>query len=162
MRTASKRVLSVGVAAVMAAGAASAAQASSTNVVTAIKAQDKIISKTIGYKELNGKIQAKTPAQARRLITNLDKLEKISAHSVDIVAASTASSAKQREGKQDWIKGSREQNRGLLQLDAALKDVLDKKVAAFKREYPKAIKTFAAGTKLGIKGDKLLGLPITD
>jgi hypothetical protein len=78
------------------------------------------------------------------------------------VAVSSTTSAKQREGKRLWVKGSREQNRGILELHAALRDLLIGKTAASKTESVKSAKALVAGTKLGIKGDKLLGLPTTD
>jgi hypothetical protein len=144
------------------AGVASSAQAGSTNVVTAIKTQDAIIKRAPGFKELSGQVKPKTKAQAVKFIADLTKIEKISAHAVDVVAASSTTSAKQREGKQLWVKGSREQNRGILEFHTALVDAVDQKSAAFKTEFLKATKSFTAGTRLGIKGDKLLGLPPTD
>jgi hypothetical protein len=144
------------------AGVASAAQAGSTNVVTAIKTQDAVIRHAPGFKVLSGKVKPKTRAQAVKFVADLTKLEKISAHAVDVVAASSTTSAKQRAGKQLWVKGSREQNRGILDLHAALRDELVGKTAASKTEAVKAAKALLAGTKLGVKGDKLLGLPTTD
>jgi hypothetical protein len=165
MRPLHRRVLPL--AAVLAgaggvAGVASSAQAGSTNVVTAIKTQDAIIKRAPGYKVLTGQVKPKTKAQALKFVADLTKLEKVSAHAVDVVAASSTTDAKQREGKRLWVQGSREQNRGILDLHAALRDLLIGKTAAFKTESVKSAKALVAGTKLGIKGDKLLGLPTTD
>jgi hypothetical protein len=144
------------------AGVASSAQAGSTNVVTAIKTQDAIIKRAPGFKELSGKFKPKTKAQAEKFVADLVKLEKVSAHAVDVVAASSTTSAKQREGKQLWVRGSREENRGILEFHTALQDLIDHKTAEFKTDYVKAAKALVAGAKLGSKGDKLLGLPASD
>jgi hypothetical protein len=157
-----RRVLPLAAVLAGVGGVASSAEAGSTNVVTAIRTQDAIIKRAPGYKVLSGQVKPKTKAQAIKFVADLTKLEKVSTHAVDVVAASSTTSAKQREGKRLWVKGSRGQNRGILDLHAALRDELIGKTAASKTEAVKAAKAFAAGTKLGIKGDKLLGLPVTD
>jgi hypothetical protein len=138
------------------------AHASSTDVVSAIKTANHVIDQTRGYKELIGKLTPKTKAQAERIVGDFTELEKVADHQVDLVAQSSTSSAKQVQGKRDWVQGSREQDQGILQFRDAFKDVIEGNEAAFKRDFVKGSKTFVTGTKLGIKGDKLLGLPSTD
>jgi type IV secretory pathway TrbL component len=140
------------------------AQASSPNVVTAIKAQDKVISRTAGLKEFNHLDVKKLPARtrAKRLIADFGKLEKTAARGIAVVSKASTTSARQKQGKAFWIAGSREQTRAIRQLQSALKNVLAGDTTAAKTQYRKAIKTFLVGTILGIKGDKLLGLPDTD
>jgi hypothetical protein len=60
------------------------------------------------------------------------------------------------------VKGSREQDRGILELQTSLKDFIHGDKAAAKKHDIAAIKELVLGTKLGIKGDKLLGLPPSD
>jgi hypothetical protein len=139
---------------------AGAAQASSPNVVSAIKAQDKIISKAPAWKAL--KHEPTSIAQVKKLISDIASLEKLGVHAVAVVSRSSTTSAKQRQGKADWINGSREQDRGLLELGTALKDALAGNGAGSAAEYTKGIAKVNAGTALGSKGDRLLGLPPND
>jgi hypothetical protein len=159
MRNLSLRALSAGVALALTGGLAGAAQASPTNVVTAIKTQDEIITQTPGDKALRH-LTVNTRAQAKKLVVELGALEKTATHAVTVVSQSSTSSARQRQGKADWIRGSEEQNRAILELITAFKEALADNQAA-KAEYTKATKLLAAGSALGAKGDKLLGLPTT-
>ena len=161
MRTYRTGALSLGVAIALAGGITGTAQADQPNVVTAIKAQDKIMKQSPALKKINN-LNGTSKAQARKLVADLGKLEKLSEHAVSVVAKASTSDAKQRQGKQDWLKGTREQNRGLLQLRTALKSAIAGNKTAFKGEYTKALKTLISGAQLSAKGDKLLGLPTND
>jgi hypothetical protein len=162
MRKLSIRTLSATTALALVAAMASVAHASQPNVTVAIKAQDKVINQSPGSADLNHLKKLSTRAQAKKLVVDLTKLEKTAAHAITVVARSSTTSAQQQQGKADWLKGSREQDRGIRQLTVALKDVLAGNKTAAKAQSQKALKTLLAGTELGIKGDKLLGLPADD
>lgn len=162
MRTLGIRLISAGAALALIVGMAGVAQASAPNVVTAIKAQDKVIQRSPGWKELQHFKKVTTRAQTKKFIADLGKLAKTASRAVNVVSKASTSSARQRQGKADWVKGSREQTRGIRQLRTALKDALAGKKAAAKKELHTALKTILAGTTLGMKGDKLLGLPTSD
>jgi hypothetical protein len=159
MRNLTIRCLALSAALALTGATAGAAQASSPNVVSAIKAQDKIINKAPAWKALNH--EPTSEAQVKKLISDLGSLEKLGAHAVAVVSRSSTTSAKQRQGKADWINGSREQDRGMLELGTALKDALAGNAASV-AEYNKGLDKIDAGTALGSKGDKLLGLPRDD
>ena len=160
MRNLTIRCLALSAALGLSAAIAGAAQASSPNVVSVIKAQDKILSKAPGWSAFSQ--QPTSAAGVKKLIADLDSLEKLGAHAIAVVSRSSTTSAKQRQGKADWLAGSREQDRALLGLGTALEDVLAGNGSASAAAYDKAIKLIDAGSALSAKGDKLLGLPSDD
>jgi hypothetical protein len=153
--------VSLGAVLVMIAGSAGVAHATTTNVVTAIKAQDKILKNSQGLKDLNH-LKVSSPAQIKKFVPDLTKLKNADAHAVTVVSTSSTTSPRQRQGKADWIKGSKEQIRGLLKVRSAFEDLLAGRKTAFKSDYVKGIKELEAGAHLGSRGDKLLGLPSAD
>ena len=164
MRRLSIRTLSALAAMTFVVATTGVAYAGSPNVVTAIKAQDKVISSTPGWNELNHLNLKKLPARSRakRLSADFGKLAKAAARGISVVSKASTTSARQRQGKAFWIEGSREQTRSIRQLQSAFKDVVAGNRTAAKMQYRKGITTFVVGTVLDIKGDKLLGLPDTD
>jgi len=156
------RVVSLSLAAAIAAGASSGvAQAKSANVVTVIKAQDRLIKRSPAYKDLQHfNVNTKTPA--KKLVKSFSALKRETDHAATVVAAASTSSARQKRGQRDWVAGMREGARGIGQFDTAIKDLMAGKKAMAKREATKAEKTLKAGNALGSKGDKLLGLPTRD
>lgn len=156
------RVVSLGVSVAVIAGiTGGVAQAKSTNVVTAIKSQDKLIKRSPAYKELQH-FDVKTKTQARTLLKSFSALQREADHAASVVAAASTSSARQKSGRRDWVNGMREGARGIGQFDTGIKDLLAGKKTDAKREVVKAEKTLKAGNALGSKGDKLLGLPTRD
>lgn len=152
--------LSVGL---LALGAASgSAAAAPRNVVAVIKAQDKIIHRMPADRYLNEHLNTSSKPVAEKLAPELGQLYTASQHAVSLVATASTSNARQRQGKADWIKGSREDDRGLLQYRAALRDLIAVDQAAFKREKAISTKTIGAGLILSAKGDKLLRISIND
>jgi hypothetical protein len=155
------RVVSLGLAAVVAMGATGVAQAASTNVVTAIKTQDRVIKRSPAYKDLQH-IDVKTKAQARMLLKSFSTLRREADHAASVVAAASTSGARQKQGQRDWVNGAREFASGLGEFLTGFNDLRAGKTADAKRELLKADKTLKAGNALGSKGDKLLGLPTRD
>ena len=156
------RVISLGLSVAVVAGVTGGvAQARSTNVVSAIKTQDKLIRRSPAYKDLQH-FDVKTKGQAKTLLKSFPALEREADHAATVVAAASTDSVRQRRGQRDWVAGMREGARGIGQFDTAIKDVLAGRKATAKREAIKAEKTIKAGNALGSKGDKLLGLPTSD
>jgi hypothetical protein len=156
------RVVSLGLSvAVAAAATGGVAQANSTNVVTAIKSQDKVIKRSPAYKELQH-FDVKTKTQARTLLKSFSALQREADHAASVVAAASTSSARQKSGQRDWVNGMREGARGIGQFETGIKDLLAGKKTDAKQEVVRAEKTLKAGNALGSKGDKLLGLPTRD
>jgi hypothetical protein len=152
------RVLAVCAASLLVGAGAGAAQASGTTAKAAVKVQDRTIQSSAAYKSLKH-IKINTPAQARKLIAEFKVLQRRIDHAATVVAAASSSDAKQKQGQRDWVRGVRDLGRGIGQLDRGLQLVIHNKEAAGKRELAKADKTVAAATRIGTRGDKLLGLP---
>jgi hypothetical protein len=155
------RVVSIGLAVAVAASASGVAQATSTNVVTAIKAQDRVIKRSPAYKDLQ-RVDVKTKAQARTLLRSFSALRREADQAATVVAAASTSNARQKQGQRDWVHGAREFANGLGEFDAGFRDLAAGKTADAKRELLKAERTLKAGNALGSRGDKLLGLPTSD
>jgi hypothetical protein len=162
MRNVTSHCLSVAAALALTGSLAGAAQASSTNVVTAIKAQDRLVKRTPGFKTLNDNLNVKTVSAAKKAVPVIEPLVKASARAVRVVAKASTSSAQQRQGKADWIKGSEEEDRGLLEYRTALEDLIEGKHSAFKAMDTKAQTLIGKGVTIGSKGDQLLGISIND
>lgn len=157
MRNLTIRGIALGAALALAGTTAGVAQASQPNVVKAIRAQDKIIGKSPVWKALQN--PPTTAAGFEQLIAEVPALVKAGDHAIAVVSKSTTTSAKQRAGKQDWLKGSRQQLQGLNEAQTALTDLFAGNATTAQTELAKAVQDVAAGTKLSTKGDKLLGLP---
>jgi len=155
------RVVSLGVSVAVAAGASGIAQAKTTNVVQAIKTQDKVIKHSHAYKELQH-FDATTKTQARTLLKSFSALRRKADHAATVVAAASTSSAQQKQGQRDWVDGVREVARGIGQFDTGIRDLIAGNKAAAKRELRKAERTVKAGNAIGTKGDRLLHLPTSD
>jgi hypothetical protein len=154
--------LSIAAALALTATLVATAQAASTNVVTVIKTQDALVRRMPDYKTFNENLNVKTVAAAKKVVPIIAPFEKASARATHIVAQASASSAKQRQGKADWVKGSNEADRGILEYLAALKDLIAGNHAAFQTGDAKAQKLIANGVTLGAKGDRLLGISINE
>ena len=83
-----------------------------------------------------------------------------SRYAIAVVAKSTTSSARQRQGKARWITASKEQERGILEYRTALEALLAGKQAAFKTEHTRALNLIAASLVLSAKADHLLGISV--
>jgi len=137
------------------------AQASSTSVTAAIKAQDKIFKTSPAYKSLKD-FKLSTTAEAKKLVKEFKALRVAADHAATVVSEASASGAKQKQGQNDWVDGLREAATGMGMLNTALQDALDGKAAAAKTLLAKGQKGLDAGNALGDKGDRLLGLPTSD
>lgn len=155
------RVVSLLVAGLCVVCAAGVAQASATTVVSAVKAQDKIVKDSAAYKSLKH-VTANTPAAAHKLIAEFKVLQSKVEHAATVVSRASASGAKQEQGQKDWVTGVRDLARGIGQFDTGLQDVIDHKTAAGKAELTKATHTLATANTVGDKGKKLLGIPAGD
>ncbi len=137
------------------------AQASSMSVAAAIKAQDKAIKRSPAYQQLRH-FDAKTPAQAKALISKFAALETTVKHAATAVSGASATTSTQKQAQSEWVKGAREEATGIGQLETGVKDLVAGKNSTAKTEVAKAVKTIKAGDVLGAEADKLLGLPSSD
>lgn len=160
MRSLRGRVLPLGAGLVVMCGAAGAAQAATPNVKTVIKAQDRLIRKSPEYAKLKT-ISVQTPAQAQTVVVALGALHKALEHAATVVSKSSTTSARQRTGRNEWVKAARELAHGLTQLQTALRDAEHGNKTAAQAEILKADKTMKAANTLGTKADRLIGLPKT-
>ena len=147
-------------AAAILAGQAATADAASS-VTAAIKSQDTAVRHNPAVRAL-AHFQANTSAQAQKLIPEFQAATKAFDHAATVVSHASASSAQQTAGQKDWVGGVRELARGFTQLSTALRDVVSGDRTAAQREAVTALKTVKAGERLGVKGDRLLGLPSSD
>ena len=131
------------------------------SVTAAIKAQDHAVNHSSAIKKLEH-FHAKTPAQAKKLIPDFQAAVKKLDHAASVVSRAAASTAKQRAGRKDWVDGVRGLGRGFSQLVGALKDIGHSNPSAAKTAALAAQRTIIKAEELGVKGDRLLGLPTTD
>jgi cell division protein ZapA (FtsZ GTPase activity inhibitor) len=153
-----ERLAALIVAAVCMGCAAGAAQASATTVVAAVKTQDRIVKSSAAYRGLKH-VTADTPQQARKLIVEFKALQRRLEHAATVVSRATATDARQRRGKADWVTGVRDLGRGIGQLDSGLTDVIKGRTAAGKALLKRANRTLAAANAIGTRGKRLLGIP---
>jgi hypothetical protein len=162
MRNVRSQCLSIAAALALTASLAGAAQASSTNVATAIKTQDRLVRRTPECKTFNANLNVKTVSKAKKVVPVIEPLEKAAARAVRVVAKASTSSARQRRGKADWIKGSEEVDRGMLEYRTALEDLIAGKQSAFKAIDARAQTLIDKGVTLSSNGDQLIGISIND
>ena len=128
--------------------------------MSAIKTQDRLIRRLPANKDFTAHLNAITVSQAKKLEPQIGPLVKASDHAIAVVAKSTTSSSRQRQGKTLWIKASHEQEHGILEYRAALEDLLAGKQAAFKTEHTKALNLINASVLLSAKADGLLKISV--
>jgi hypothetical protein len=153
--------LSLVTMAVVVLGLAGTAGARSMSVTAAIKAQDRAVKHSTALKKLS-RLNASTPAQAKKVIPDLQALEKKLDQAATAVSKATASTPRQKAGQKDWVGGVRGLAHGFAQLVIALKDVEHGNKTAARAEAVTAQKTLDKANSLGEKGDRLLGLPTSD
>lgn len=155
-----RTIIGVLTAAVLIAGWAANATASSLTVTQAIKAQDRVIHANATYKSLKG-FKIDTAAEAAKAIPKYVVLQKLIDTAATSVAGATATAA-QKTGQKDWVSGARELAKGIGYFVTELNDVVHNNKTAAKTEAIKAEKLLSAGSVAGSKGDRLLGLPAND
>ena len=136
------------------------AAASTTPVVSAIKAQDKVIRANPEYKQLKN-FKITTAKQAKATIPKLHTLARTIDTAATKVSQSSATTA-QTAGKTDWVNAARDEAKGIDQIATALNEAVSGKKAAAKTTLTRAIKTVDSGDALAAKADKALGLPAAD
>ena len=124
--------LSIGAAVAIAVSVAATAHADSMNVVAAIKAQDAHVRHLPGYQTFEAGLNVKTVSQAKKVVPVIGAIETASVHATHIVARASTSTAKQRQGQADWVKGSDEADQGISEYRTALKDLIAGNHSAFK------------------------------
>lgn len=154
--------LATGAAVAMAGTLVGPALGSTANVVTAIKTQDALVRKMPGFKVYNANLNVKTVMQAKKVVPVIGPLERASARAVGVVEKASTSSAKQRQGKAEWITGAKEENHAALEYRTALQDLISGHRSAFKSEDAKAQTLIRKGVTLSVKADRLLGISIND
>ncbi len=142
-------------------GLAATAGAAGMSVTAAVKAQDHAINHSAAVKKLKH-LHVTTPAQAKKVIPDLQALDRKLDHAGRIVAKATATTPKQKVGQKEWVAGVRELARGFSQLTVALKDIEHGNKIAAKAQALTAARTIVKAEALGVKADRALGLPTTD
>src|SRR5579884_2043634 len=102
------RLLSMLVAGALVSGIAAAAQANTASVTTAVKSQDRIVKHSLAYRSLKNIDRVRTRRQARVLIRRDARLQLLLRHAATVVCRATASDARQRTGRHDWVIGVRD------------------------------------------------------
>ena len=148
-------------ASLVSVGAVSVGTAAGTNnVVSVIKARDRMLNSSpvikklgqVNFRKLVPRAQAKLALSATREFAHL-----LSGNVTAVSRASTVG-AQQREGKADWLAGYRTQIRGLADYEHEIKDVIGGKTAAAERALHQAQALLDSGNVTANTGDKLLGL----
>jgi uncharacterized protein (UPF0210 family) len=133
------------------------AAARGLTVTQAVRAQDKLVRDSPGYKTLQDFRTITTATQAEQAIPGLNALEKLLAHAANTIANASAG-ASQKTGQKDCVSGVRLFNNAVGMFVIALTDSAQGKSSAAKTEATKAFKLIRSGNMIGIKGEKLLHL----
>jgi hypothetical protein len=99
-----QRVLVASAAILAAVAAAAPAQARAENVLDAISSQSRIILNSKAEKTAHH-LKSGTLAQQRKAVPVYESLAREFDHAASVAAAATASTAKQRTGRHEWVTG---------------------------------------------------------
>ena len=150
------RVLGVGLAVLV--GGSGLASAATSGLIPTIKAQDRVIRSTAGYADLTHSTLS-TKGQAKKDIPELQTLKAKISQAATAVSHAQTTSATQKAGQKDWVRGAQELADAVGQIDTGLKDLIQNNKTAAATALRRGQKTLGAADKVGNRADKLLGLP---
>ena len=156
-----RAMVSLTAVALLGAGGSATAGAAGLTVAAALKAHGSRGSQSPVIKQLQH-LTVNTPAQAKKVIPDLNAAAQKLNHAAAVVSTATTSTARQPMGKKDWVAGVRDLARGFSLLVVALTDIEHGHKAAAKAEAVAAQKLVTTGNAIGARGDRLLGLPTSD
>ena len=133
------------------------AQASATNVRTAVQRQTREVTNSPAARRLRA-ATASNASQARKLVGPLEAYERrLHRAATDVSHASTSSST-QRTARTDWVSGIRDDARAFGQLATAFRDLERGDKTGARREVANAKRTALAADKLVLRADSKLKL----
>ncbi len=136
------------------------ASAAPLTVTQAIRTEVKAIDANPTYRSLKT-LKLATVTETKAAIPKLRTIAGLFTHAANVVANARATAA-QKPGQTDWVTGAREAARGFHQFVAALGLALAGKRTAAGTALTAAEKTIDTGSALGRRGDRILGLPLTE
>jgi hypothetical protein len=157
MRLHRTRALAAGVTLAATGLGAATAQASPSNVVTTVKAQEQIIRSSPAYRQLQN-LKITTKAQAKVAIPTFAALDAKLKTAASAVSAASTTTPQQKQGQTDWVKGVRDLATGISDIEIGLKDAVANQIPAGKKEILKAAGPLKRAAVLSHNADVLLGL----
>ena len=155
-------VAAVPVAAACATLAVSTAPASAgVNVVTAIHQQDLVINASGAVQRLRH-LEATSQNNPKKLYKPIEEIARKFSHAASVVSNSSAATARQRDGRHNWVSGVNEIAAGFYRLGRALHDVIHGAKTNTAKIALDAESKINRGRTLLLRADRQLGLKSGD